>query len=143
MPTLRNAFKLKMIKPKFKTVQDWEVAQSMMQPAFIRIVGNLQTFLQDSPWDGDFEDVQEPESGFLLVLTRKGHATQRVLLWELCFQVCFVEYPPQNSEGTVDIDMTFVQLTDEPDLDWAGLDTKVQQVLTTFLAQLPEQAVEA
>lgn len=131
-----------MIKPKFKTVQDWELAQSMMQPAFIRIVGNLQEFLQDSPWDGDFEDIQDPEPGYLLVLTQEGQATQRILLWELCFQVCFVAYPPQNPDGTVDIDMVFVQLTDEPELDWTGLDTKVQRVLTDFFAQLPGEAIE-
>lgn len=124
-------------KPKFRSTEDWELAQALMQPSLIRIVDNLTRFLQASPWAGEFEETQEPEPGFILVLSREGQPSRRVLLWELCFRVCFTDYPPSeaSSNPLVTVDRQFLDA--EGGLDWAGLDQKTDQVLTAFFAQLP------
>ena len=42
------------MKPKFKTIQAWEQAQVLMQPAFIRVIDNIRKELEVSAWQGSF-----------------------------------------------------------------------------------------
>ncbi len=44
--------------PKFQTMQIWQQAELLMQPAFIRLIANLGKQLEDSDWRGDYQDVQ-------------------------------------------------------------------------------------
>jgi len=44
--------------PKFQTIQIWQQAELLMQPAFIRLIANLGKQLEDSDWRGDYKDVQ-------------------------------------------------------------------------------------
>ncbi|NEO83514.1 MAG: hypothetical protein F6J87_04530 [Spirulina sp. SIO3F2] len=124
-------------KPKFRSNDDWELAQILMQPSLIRIVDNLTRFLQDSAWQGEFEETQVPEPGFILVLNQDGQPSQQVLLWELCFRVCFTDYPPPeaNPNPLVTVDRQFLE--SDGDIAWSRLDQKTDQVLTEFFAQLP------
>jgi hypothetical protein len=44
--------------PKFQTTQIWQQAELLMQPAFIRLIANLEKQLENSNWRGDYKDVQ-------------------------------------------------------------------------------------
>jgi hypothetical protein len=122
------------MKPKFRTNQDWELAQALMQPALIRVVDNLRQRLETlADWQGDYAEVTEPYPGFALILTQ-GQRTEQIALWEFCFQVCFVQYPPSHPEAPVDIDSRLI--APDGELDWEILDDKVKQVLNQYFQQL-------
>ncbi len=44
--------------PKFQTMEVWQQAESLMQPAFIRLVANFDKRLNESAWKGTYEDIQ-------------------------------------------------------------------------------------
>lgn len=44
--------------PKIASDAVWRQAEMLMQPAFIRLVANIGKQLEQSPWRGDYQDVQ-------------------------------------------------------------------------------------
>lgn len=46
------------MKPKFATIETWQQAELLMQPAFIRLIDNLRKQLDASDWRGTYHDVQ-------------------------------------------------------------------------------------
>jgi hypothetical protein len=44
--------------PKFQNIAVWQQAETLMQPAFIRLIANITKQLERSPWKGEYEDVQ-------------------------------------------------------------------------------------
>ncbi|MHC5829650.1 MAG: hypothetical protein ACYT04_80445, partial [Nostoc sp.] len=55
-------------------------------------------------------------------------------LWELCYQVCFLEYSPQ--EEVADIDTSLIDELGE--VDWLRLDAKTKELVEQAFAKLPE-----
>ena len=45
------------MKPKFATIEEWQRAEILMQPAFIRVIDNLRKQLDQSSWKGTYRDV--------------------------------------------------------------------------------------
>ncbi|WP_017306944.1 hypothetical protein [Spirulina subsalsa] len=123
------------MKPKFRTTQDWEQAQLLMQPILIRVVDNLRKQLDSFPGKSHYEEVETPYPGHQLCLTHENKIV-RVNLWELCFQVCFIQYEVTDSteEKLVEIDTRL--LDENGEVDWEILDDKVQQVIGNFFRNL-------
>lgn len=46
------------MKPRFATIETWQQAERLMQPAFIRLIDNLRKQLDTSTWRGRYCDVQ-------------------------------------------------------------------------------------
>lgn len=46
------------MKPRFATIETWQQADLLMQPAFIRLIDNLRKQLDTSTWRGQYRDVQ-------------------------------------------------------------------------------------
>ncbi|GAP93578.1 hypothetical protein [Leptolyngbya sp. NIES-2104] len=46
------------MKPRFATIETWQQADLLMQPAFIRLIDNLRKQLDASTWRGQYRDVQ-------------------------------------------------------------------------------------
>lgn len=44
--------------PKFQNMLVWQQAETLMQPAFIRLVANIGKQLEQSNWKGQYEDIQ-------------------------------------------------------------------------------------
>jgi hypothetical protein len=44
--------------PKFQDITVWQQAEALMQPAFIRLIANITKRLEQSSWQGTYEDVQ-------------------------------------------------------------------------------------
>lgn len=130
------------MKPKFKNEQAWEQAQLLMQPAFIRVVDNLRKELEDSIWNGTYEEVQEPLPSYHLCLT-SGDKSFVMDIWQICFKVCFVDYPAGfiepntgefNTTHEVDIDPTLFD--EQGEINWQILDDKTQTIIKNLFAQI-------
>ena len=126
------------MKPKFKTSSAWEQAQLLMQPAFIRVVDNFRDQLENSEWDGEYEEIQEPYPGYVLHL-KWDELAEDINLWDLCYQVCFVKYPSESVDGDsceVDIDTNLFEASGA--VDWQKLENKTQMLIREIFAALPE-----
>jgi hypothetical protein len=44
--------------PKFQNIAVWQQAETLMQPAFIRLIANISKRLERSTWKGDYENVE-------------------------------------------------------------------------------------
>ncbi|WP_414623966.1 hypothetical protein [Calothrix sp. CCY 0018] len=74
-----------------------------------------------------------PHPGYHLCLQRQEQQVN-VDLWELCYQVCFVEYT--LSDDTVDIDTSLID--ERGDVEWNLLDKKAKRVVEEMFAKLPD-----
>jgi hypothetical protein len=132
------------MKPKFKNTLAWEQAQLLMQPAFIRVVDNIRKQLDESSWQGTYQEIETPYPGYLLCLSDRDRSIT-VDLWDLCFQICFLDYQPSKIESidettqtSLEIDIDTSLLDETGDVDWHRLETKTQQLVQEVFAKLPE-----
>jgi len=79
------------MKPKFKNILAYEQAQLLMQPIFIRIIDNIRKQLDNSTWKGTYQELSEPFPQYQLLLT-KNDQTITLDIWELCYQICFINF---------------------------------------------------
>jgi hypothetical protein len=74
-----------------------------------------------------------PHPGYHLRLQRQQQETS-IDLWELCYEVCFLEYSPQKE--VADIDTSLIDELGE--VDWLRLDAKAKELVEQAFANLPE-----
>lgn len=74
-----------------------------------------------------------PHPGYHLCLQRQEQ-TVHIDMWNLCYQVCFLDYNPDQEN--VNIDTSLIDETD--DVDWLRLDTKAKGVVEQMFANLPD-----
>jgi hypothetical protein len=74
-----------------------------------------------------------PHPGYHLRLQRQGQEVN-VDLWELCYQVCFLGYSPENQ--VVDIDASLIDETGE--VDWHLLEVKTKHLVGQVFESLPK-----
>jgi len=78
----------------------------------------------------------KPLPSYFLCLEQNGK-TVTLDLWQLCYQICFVNYHPlllQDEEVTVEVDATL--LDEAGDIDWQRLDAKAQGVVQQIFVSL-------
>lgn len=78
-----------------------------------------------------------PTPGYQLCLQREGMETVKVDLWELCYQVCFLDYSSLLAESpnyTVEIDTSLIDETG--DVDWQLLDEKAAALVDRIFTNL-------
>lgn len=159
--------------PRITDQNTWQQAELLMQPAFIRVIDNLRKQLEESTWQGTYQEVliwpphtsdetkavvtqllQEMESatleeaqairenlarlpmphpGYHLCLQRQDQNVS-IDLWELCYQVCFINYISESDNVVID-----ASLIDEfGEVDWQHLETKTKELVTMVFANLPD-----
>jgi hypothetical protein len=124
-----------MVKPKFKTTLAWEQAELLMQPAFLRVIDNLRKELEESHWEGTYEEITTPYPGYELCLSYQDHSF-KFAIWDLCFQICFCDYNHNGIDDyAVEIDPSLIDETG--DVNWPVLEVKTQQVIKDMFAGLP------
>ncbi|BAZ65844.1 hypothetical protein NIES4106_05890 [Fischerella sp. NIES-4106] len=74
-----------------------------------------------------------PHPGYHLCLQRQEQEVS-VDLWELCYQVCFLDYTSPNN-AAVEIDTSLID--EVGDVDWQRLDNKAKQLVEEVFASLP------
>ncbi len=120
-----------MIPPKFKTRLDYDQANILMQPTFIRVVDNIRKEAELSQWEISYQEINEPFPSYILS-QKKENKIIETNVWLICFQVCFKEFSLNQSQP-VEIDS---QLFDESgELDWQRLETKTQLLVRQIFNQ--------
>ena len=131
------------MKPIFKNSTDWEQADYLMQPSLIRVIDNLRKKLEESIWKETYIEIEQPYPGHQLQLTYQDHQ-YAIALWDICFQVCFLDYQAPmlevgenivDQEQEVTIDTNLFGETGE--IDWQKLETKTQQIIDQLFTSLP------
>ena len=125
------------MKPKFEDTTAWQQAEVLMQPALIRLVDRVRRGLDDSAWEGRYEEVETPIPGYSLCLQRSQQEI-RVDVWELCYQICFLPYAPARIDETRAVKIDTSLLDRDGEIDWNRLDAKAGEVVAKMLAALPE-----
>ncbi len=123
-------------KGTYHDVLIWEKGTSDETKAIVtQLVQELETATPEQA-----EQIREtlvklptPHPGYHLCLQRQEQQVN-VDLWELCYQVCFVEYSLSND--TVDTDTSLLDETG--DVEWNLLDIKAKRVVEEMFASLPK-----
>lgn len=124
--------------PKITNTLAWSQAELLMQPAFLRVIDNLGQQLDSCSWTHSYEEIETPYPGYLLRLKKD---TQEVVLniWELCYQICFLNYQTPHTElqsYEVEIDSSLLD-NDTGDVDWDRLEEKTKAIIDDIFAHLP------
>jgi hypothetical protein len=139
------------MKPKFANEQAWQQAEILMQPAYIRLVDQIrrQTEEHESEMLVTYEEVTDPYPSSLLCLQPRVQASNldhtntnqdqpllKVNIWDLCFQVCFINYEPiaAETEQLVAIDTSLFHPNNQ-EVDWIKLDKKAQTTIHQVFAR--------
>ncbi|NET46550.1 hypothetical protein [Okeania sp. SIO2B3] len=125
------------MKPKINNITAWKQAELLMQPAFIRLLDHIRKKLDNSVWQGDYQEVQTPIPGYRLDLEYQDQKVS-IDIWELCYQVCFNNYhSTHTAEQTVEVEVDTSLLNDEGNVNWEHLDEKALKVVENMMADLP------
>lgn len=100
----------------------------------ISLLGELETATpeQASQIRATLAELPTPHPGYHLCLQRQDQQIN-VDLWELCYQICFLDYT--SEEETVNIDTSL--LDDQENVDWHELDNKVKRLVEKVFVNLP------
>jgi hypothetical protein len=129
--------------PKFANELAWQQANFLMQPIYIRIIDRIRQRSETSSWQVSYEEVQIPHPTHYLCL-KSGERLLKFDLWDLCYQVCFMNYLGSHGEletQVVEIDTTPIDL-ETGDIDWHYLDDKASGVIARVFDNLPELGSE-
>lgn len=74
-----------------------------------------------------------PHPGYHLRLQRQEQQVS-VDLWDLCYQVCFVNYSPENIDVNVDTSL----IDESGEIEWQLLENKTKQLVKQVFDSLPE-----
>jgi hypothetical protein len=121
--------------PKIPDMTNWQQAELLMQPAYIRVNDHLRKQLEQSVWQGKDPDANSYPGRYFCLY----HAEQQVMvdLWELCYQICFLDYSPElDIDGTQEVQIDAKLLDEDGEVDWQFLDTKAERLVTGIFANL-------
>jgi hypothetical protein len=85
---------------------------------------------------GELAQLPKPFPGYELHLT-KGEQERVVDVWQLCYCVCFEQYPVPD--GTVRLDTSLID-REINDVDWLVLDNKAKSIVEDVFQQLGADA---
>lgn len=128
------------MKPTFKNTTDWEKADILIQPAFIRVMDNLRKELEKTNLVATYEDIQEPFPGYQLILTKENDSVS-ISIWEICFQVCFTDYQfssNNSSQASIIVEIDENLFNGDNEINWQQLEIKTQQTIQTIINNFPK-----
>ncbi|MEM1171992.1 MAG: hypothetical protein AAGJ08_23660 [Cyanobacteria bacterium P01_H01_bin.35] len=129
------------MKPKINNITAWKQAELLMQPAFIRVLDHIRKKLENSVWQGTYEEVQTPIPGYRLDLEYQDQKIS-INVWDLCYQVCFTNYLSTHyADETVEVDIDISLLNQDGNVNWDILDEKALKVVENMIADLPDSVI--
>ena len=126
------------MQPKFATELAWRQAELLMQPIYIRIIDRIRQQSEVSTWKVSYEEVRDPHPINYLCL-ESGNQQLKFDIWDLCYQVCFLNYDGSHSElesQLVEVDTSSIDL-ETGEIDWQRLDDKAKDVVANIFNNLP------
>jgi hypothetical protein len=124
--------------PKFTDELAWQQAEFLMQPIYIRIIDRIRQHSEASTWEVSYEEVQTPNPTHYLCLQSSAHKLQ-FDIWDLCYQVCFVNYLGSYSgleSQLVEVDTSLIDM-EAGSPHWQRLDDKANGVIVRIFESLP------
>jgi hypothetical protein len=128
------------MQPKFASELAWQQAEFLMQPIYIRIIDRIRQQGEVSSWKVSYEEVREPRPINYLCL-ESGDRQLKYDIWDLCYQVCFVNYDGSHSEAEsqiVEVDTSLIDMEAKIP-DWTKLDNKAKDVVARIFNNLPNE----
>lgn len=126
------------MQPKFASELDWQQAEFLMQPIYIRIIDRIRQQSEVSTWKVSYEEVRDPHPINYLCLESEDKQL-KFDIWDLCYQVCFLNYDGSHSElesQIVEVDTSSIDL-ETGTIDWMLLDNKAKAVIAKIFDNLP------
>jgi hypothetical protein len=125
------------MQPKFVNELAWQQAELLMQPIYIRIIDHIRQQSEVSAWKVSYEESKDPHPTNYLCLDAGGKQF-KFDIWDLCYQVCFLNYRGSHSEletQVVEVDTSLIDLEGGIP-DWTRLDYKAKQVVVNVFENL-------
>jgi len=126
------------MQPKFESELAWRQAEFLMQPIYIRIIDRIRQQSEVSTWKVSYEEVRDPHPINYLCLESEDQQL-KFDIWDLCYQVCFLNYDGSHSElesRIVEVDTSSIEL-ETGTIDWMLLDNKAKAVIAKIFDNLP------
>lgn len=126
------------MQPKFASELAWQQAEFLMQPIYIRIIDRIRQQSEVSTWKVSYEEVRDPHPINYLCLDSEDKQL-KFDIWDLCYQVCFLNYDGSHSElesRIVEVDTSSIDL-ETGTIDWMLLDNKAKAVIAKIFDNLP------
>ena len=126
------------MQPKFVSELAWQQAEFLMQPIYIRIIDRIRQQSEVSTWKVSYEEVRDPHPINYLCLESEDKQL-KFDIWDLCYQVCFLNYDGSHSElesRIVEVDTSPIDL-ETGTIDWMLLDNKAKAVIAKIFDNLP------
>ncbi len=126
------------MQPKFESELAWRQAEFLMQPIYIRIIDRIRQQSEVSTWKVTYEEIRDPHPINYLCLESEDKQL-KFDIWDLCYQVCFLNYDGSHSElesRIVEVDTSSIDL-ETGTIDWMLLDNKAKAVIAKIFDNLP------
>jgi hypothetical protein len=126
--------------PKFVDRLAYQQAEFLLQPIYIRIIDRIRQQSETSTWTVSYEEVQTLQPTNYLCL-QAGDRQVRYDLWDLCYQVCFLDYHGSHTElesQLVAIDTSLIDMEAQAP-DWHRIDEKAQAVVVRVFENLSDR----
>ncbi len=123
--------------PKFVDRVAYQQAEFLLQPIYIRIIDRIRQQSETTTWKVSYEEVQTPQPTNYLCL-QSGDRQLRFDLWDLCYQVCFLDYAGSHGElesQVVEIDTSLIDMAAQAP-DWQRIDEKAKAVIARVFENL-------
>jgi hypothetical protein len=132
---LRKQLDISDWKGTYQDVLTWPANTTDETKALVtQLVQNMETatIAQIEEIKKTLTSLPMPYPGYHLLLQRQQEQVN-IDLWDLCYQVCFLNYSPENT--AVDIDTSLID--EYGDVDWQYLENKTQILVEQVFASLP------
>jgi hypothetical protein len=123
--------------PKFIDRLAYQQAEFLLQPIYIRIIDRIRQQTETATCTVSYEEVQTPQPTNYLCL-QSGDRQLRFDLWDLCYQVCFLDYHGSHGElesQVVAIDTSLIDMEAQAP-DWHRIDEKAKSVVARVFENL-------
>jgi len=133
---LRKQLDISDWKGTYQDVLTWPANTTDETKALVtQLVQNMETatIAQIEEIKKTLTSLPMPYPGYHLLLQRQQEQVN-IDLWDLCYQVCFLNYSSQNT--AVDIDTNLID--EYGDVNWQYLENKTQELVKQVFANLPK-----
>ena len=119
-----------MILPKISTQIEYEKAQALMQPIFIRVLDNIRKESESLNWLVSYQEIEQPFPSYIVCLQKDDYQIKKNI-WQLCFAICFVNYNDNQDENEkVKTDQSLFD--EDGEINWQELENKTKALVKTL-----------
>ena len=107
--------------PKFKNQAEYDKANLLLQPIYIRVLDNIRKEEESSDWSVKYKEIKEPFPSYIVAVEKDDYRLEQNV-WQLCFEICFTNFTDDREEELVQTDQILIDENGE--VDWHQLESK-------------------